>query len=426
MHHSEQMIIDASASIRHATFDDFVGESDPGDVQLLVVATPLEREGRDEGKGCLSDPEDIQDLVFFCVLLVIGLVLSIVTYGTSDFKALLAALLGENLFTAGMIPVLTVGYKLAIAQYQRDTSDFKEDNKKKVYTSLGFTIIGAIILAVDYSGNEFGVLIGSTFMLTGLVYIIERLFFVQEDTERKQQRTNDQLIESKKTLSTGLATGYFYNFVKPFCTDLYNHTDCPGKGKKDDIRIPMEFGGRGNQEERMLCGSKMVNILIPRDINTKDLKGTYKHDLEVGGLTRGHHPSTPWSMKVPFLKTWDSEGDDGFEAGQFCTYIGDVPNTLSTLYHRKADVQKRRNALPEEDRKNVPEFNMQHEIVTFTNTLMNLIEGEKECKALVRILSIPPIKSDGEIEWDVVRSAVALIEKDPDAVKDTVVKPTIK
>jgi len=314
---------------------------------------------------------------------------------------------------------LTVGYKLVIAQYNKELADFKKDNQKKIGTSLGFTIIGAIILAVDYSGNQFGVLIGSTFMLAGLVYIIERLFFVQEDTERKQQRTSDQLKEFKKTLSTGLATGYFYNFLLPFCNDLFEHKDCPGKGKKDEeIRIPMDFGGRGNQEERMLCGSKKINILIPRDIDTKDLKGTYKNerDIKVGGLTRGNHPSTPWSMKVPFLKTWESAGDDEFEEGKFCTWMFDVPSTLSALYYRKKKVEEKRNLLSEEDRKNVPEFNMAHEIMTFANTLMDLMKDEAKCNALVRILSIPPIALDAEIAWDDVRAAVALVEKDPTAV----------
>merc|ERR1719326_2649150 len=98
-------------SIRMASYSDFTDEKDPG-IQLLV-ASKLEAVGEDEKKGCCSEPEDIQDLVFFFLLLVIGLVLFVAVYGTDDFKALLAALLGENLFTAGMIPLLTVGYKMA-------------------------------------------------------------------------------------------------------------------------------------------------------------------------------------------------------------------------------------------------------------------------------------------------------------------------
>jgi len=341
-------------------------------------------------------------------LLVIGLVLSIVLYGGSSLKEILSELLGENLFQAGLIPFLTIGYKLVIAQYNKELTAFKDANTKKLATSLGLIIIGGIILFVEFNGTEFGILVGSTFMLTGLMYVIERLFFSQEDTEREAQRAMDEVEELRRTLSVGLATGYFYSFVKPFCEDLYKHSDCPGDGEdEDNIRIPMDFGGRGNVEERMLCGSKTLNILIPRDLDTGDLKGTYNGSktVKVGGLTKGHY-STPWSMKLPFLKTWES--DDGEE--KFCTWMCDVPNTMTALYHRKKDVESKTGD-------DVEPFNMIFEIRTFANTLIDLVHDSKECFNLVRILSIPAVDKKGKINWDDVRDAVAVIEKDPSKIQ---------
>jgi len=382
--------------VRIGTFDDFQSEAS----KYLLINSKLEQTDDDVVKQCA-----FEDWLFLALLMVFGIVLSLFVYGGSSMNDVLAELLGESLFTSGMVPLLTVAYKLGIARYHNASTmnDFKTDNIKKICMSLGFTIIGGIMVNVFSDLSDFGKMIGSTLLITGLIDLIQRLMFFQEDTELKAQRITNELAECKRTLSVGLATSYFYNFVKPFCDDLYENEDHRGKGRRDEeIRIEMVFGRGDNAETWMLCGSKFVYILIPRDLDVADLKTTYHSQLKVGHFKKYR---TPFPYRFPVLEHWLSE------AGQthFCSGVCDVPTILTALYHRKKTLEILRRSGHVE----VAEFNVQHEIMTFCNTLRDLIHEEPNCVKLVRIVSIPPVRSDGEIEWEDVKGAVAKIEGDP-------------
>jgi hypothetical protein len=302
--------------------------------------------------------------------------------GTPAFVPLFA----DIFFGAGFTPAVLALWSLATASML--VSEQRKQDLIKVGVSAVFLLIGLGLLVDVAALNDapYGALVmsvfGGAFVEIVVLVFISKFFFLVEDDAKKIARLEQQLSQLRKSASYGLATSYFYNFIKPVCSHM---------------RLPSENGGTTpidievgrNQFESASLSDSTLYVLVPRDLKAgSDVKGTLKKAQDEKVLLTGKPvprdgaPATHRPMFLFFVKP---------RAAQTMHAV-DIPTVVSAIRDRADTASEQMlSAKTDAERKLIVQVDIEQELQLFNNTLRELVLNDSRCSQLVKIVVVPAL-----------------------------------
>ena len=267
------------------------------------------------------DWRQIADIIFMLVLFIGGTIL--ITFSNTGLSL---ENTGGVIYGAGFIPSVMAAWALFTG-----APSYRKYNAIKVATGGILTVIGIILLAS--SGQESMNVIGTSMCEVGTLFVISRLFFLAEDSEREIEKLQKQLKEARQATGAGLALSYFYNFLQRMVkdlSDLSNNNDKNGEesklGKKI-IKLTLDKSDKENGIQEFYLQEPIMTIFMPRTLNEINMNDKLK-TLGKEGCFKYY--SGYRAMSVNFLKFWESN-EDGTKcvSGMCC-----MPTVVSSIYRR--------------------------------------------------------------------------------------------
>ncbi|KAH3759528.1 hypothetical protein Pelo_8614 [Pelomyxa schiedti] len=238
-------------------------------------------------------------------------------------------------------------------------------------------ISGAGALVYFYYGNPEGDSIeklGYTFFETGVVFLVSRFFLLKEDAEIELDETEKKLRIAEKSAATGLAAGYFHNFLQ----------------KIHDIPATAKIEG---QDYKVL--NRKLWVVIPSDLTETTSTGKMGAGRPLVDIVPcSSTESRPIRAPVAYINR-DTHEVNG---------LYDVPTTLTALVHRNIFLTEQETRIKSSSgccgqrgkSSAVQIIPVSQEVTIFTNTLLDLLEMRPELNDLVQIVSVPPTPLDQE------------------------------
>jgi hypothetical protein len=283
----------------------------------------------------------------------------------------------------------------------------------RVAISLVWVAIGLGMISVSSAPQPYGAVLlgvfGGAMVEIVVLLAIQDFFGFAEDDAKTIQRLEETVEQLRTSASYGLALSYFYNFVLPICSHLRVPTENGGV-----TPIDIEIGK--NQFSQGELTDSSLYILVPRNLEPgADIKATLRAGTDekvllsgkpqpLAGAPPSHRPMFIFFVKLSAAATM---------------HAVDIPTVLSSIRDR-ADAAQR---LADANRQNgikqrVVQIDIEREIHTFTNALLELVQADERARQLVHVLMVPsmPFNHDALplLDIDALRSGSVVKHDDDD------------
>jgi hypothetical protein len=353
---------------------------------------------RVEGPLSLPDPPGVDwrrwaDLLLFLSLIALGL--RLVSASRESVSGL--GFLGPLLFNAGLTPFVLSLWALASG-----SALFRRENLVKSLFSGAVFSAGFALWQISEAGGNKSVLesllsvdaptlvavFGPAFLEIGVLFFVEKAFFLDDGDEVKIEKLEQQLVEARRGMGVGLAASYFYNFLLPTASNLAN----------GETPVDVEVS-RGTFRPAVLSFSRLF-VLVPRSLDeSSDIKGTLR-DLSQNGVLQGkpkerdvvgHRPL--FGYLLPAIS--DNDGATAATAASDSTtsieFFFDIPTIVSSIFYRHADVQQQRaeSNLNRHDGGEAPmlDVDVSAELLDFQNSLVAMVQANGLTRERVVVVS---------------------------------------
>jgi hypothetical protein len=258
-----------------------------------------------------------------------------------------------------------------------------------VWVAVGLGMISKATEGLPYGAVLLGVFGGSMVEIVVLIAIQKFLWFAEDDA-KKIQRLEDTIEQLRHSASYGLALSYYYNFIIPICSHLRLPSENGGV-----TPIDLEIGK--NQFSQGELTDSSLYILIPRCLNAgADIKATLRSGTDDKVLQSGKPqplPGAPAShrpMFIFFVKLTSTP--------QSTMHAVDIPTVLSSIRDRADAAAKQAEANRQNGvKQTVVQIDIEREIHTFTNSLLELIRSDERTRQLVQVLMVPAMPFNHDV-----------------------------
>jgi hypothetical protein len=301
-------------------------------------------------------------------------------------------LFADVFFGAGFTPFVFNFWAFVTAPGSRAIKGRRKQDLVRVVVSLVWVAVGMGMISVASAPLPYGAVMLGVFggaMVEIVVLIaIQKFFWFAEDDAKVIQRLEETVEQLRTSASYGLALSYFYNFVLPICSHLRVPAENNGV-----TPIDIEIGK--NQFSQGELTDSSLYILVPRNLEAgADIKATLRAGTDdkvlqsgkpqpLAGAPPSHRPMFIFFVKLSAASTM---------------HAVDIPTVLSSIRDRADAAKKQAEANRQNGvKQTVVQVDIEREIHTFTNALLELVQGDERARQLVHVLMVPSMPFNHDV-----------------------------